>query len=271
MRALLNQMRGVVLAMRAIREVDPAARLVQTEDCGQTFGTRGDRATRSSTRTTALADLGPADRAGRRAAIPLWPFLDAWRHDAEELESFADQPCPPDVVGLNYYLTSDRFLDERLERYPPHAHGGNGAIALRGRRGGARPRRQGIVGHGRTCVDAWERYRLRSPSPRCTSAARAKSRCAGWSRAGRARSARARARRGRAGGDRVGAARLVSTGTRSSRATTATTSPAPSTCAAPQPRPTALARMLRALARRRRTGSTPCSTRPAGGAAPSAW
>src|SRR3954463_6734550 len=38
-RAFLNQMRGTVLAMRAIREVTPGARLIQTEDCGQTFGT----------------------------------------------------------------------------------------------------------------------------------------------------------------------------------------------------------------------------------------
>jgi len=38
-RALLNQLHGVVLAMEAIREVIPHARLVQTEDCGCTFGT----------------------------------------------------------------------------------------------------------------------------------------------------------------------------------------------------------------------------------------
>ena len=39
-RALLNQLRGTVLAMRAIRTVNPAARLVQTEDGGRTFGRR---------------------------------------------------------------------------------------------------------------------------------------------------------------------------------------------------------------------------------------
>ena len=38
-RALLNQLRGIVLAMRAIRAVTPHARLIQTEDCGRTFGT----------------------------------------------------------------------------------------------------------------------------------------------------------------------------------------------------------------------------------------
>jgi hypothetical protein len=37
--ALLNQCRAVVLAMRAIRFVNPAAQLIQTEDLGKTFST----------------------------------------------------------------------------------------------------------------------------------------------------------------------------------------------------------------------------------------
>ena len=37
--ALLQQCRGIVLAMREIREVNPAARLIQTEDLGKTFST----------------------------------------------------------------------------------------------------------------------------------------------------------------------------------------------------------------------------------------
>ena len=39
-RALLLQCRAIVLSMRAIREVNPSARLVQTEDLGKTFSTR---------------------------------------------------------------------------------------------------------------------------------------------------------------------------------------------------------------------------------------
>jgi dTDP-4-dehydrorhamnose reductase len=39
-RALLSQCRGVALSMRAIRVVNPAARLIQTEDLGKTFGTK---------------------------------------------------------------------------------------------------------------------------------------------------------------------------------------------------------------------------------------
>ena len=38
-RCLINQCRGVALAMRAIREVNPAAALVQTDDLGKIYST----------------------------------------------------------------------------------------------------------------------------------------------------------------------------------------------------------------------------------------
>ena len=33
----------------------------------------------------------------------------------------------PAIIGINYYLTSDRFLDHRLDRYPAVLHGERGA------------------------------------------------------------------------------------------------------------------------------------------------
>ena len=36
----------------------------------------------------------------------------------EDVAFFRERPCPPDVLGLNYYLTSDRYLDDRCDRYP---------------------------------------------------------------------------------------------------------------------------------------------------------
>lgn len=33
------------------------------------------------------------------------------------------------MIGLNHYVTSDRFLDHRVERYPVSARGGNGLLA----------------------------------------------------------------------------------------------------------------------------------------------
>ena len=31
---------------------------------------------------------------------------------------FRDGPCPPDIIGINHYLTSERFLDERAAALP---------------------------------------------------------------------------------------------------------------------------------------------------------
>ena len=43
----------------------------------------------------------------------------------EELELFLAADCAPDIVGINHYLTSERYLDETTERYPAWSHGGN--------------------------------------------------------------------------------------------------------------------------------------------------
>jgi dTDP-4-dehydrorhamnose reductase len=41
-----------------------------------------------------------------------------WGIAEAELEAFVAEPCPPDVMGINHYLTSDRFLDDRVEPLP---------------------------------------------------------------------------------------------------------------------------------------------------------
>ncbi len=156
-RAMLTQMRGIVLAMRAIRAITPAATLIQTEDCGRTFGTAGTSAqvAHEAERRWLTWDL----LAGRvDAAHPLWQWLTACGASAEALEFFSDRPCPPDVLGLNYYVTSDRHLDERLARYPAWLHGGNGESAYADVEA-VRSRDEGIVGHERHLMDAWTRYR----------------------------------------------------------------------------------------------------------------
>jgi dTDP-4-dehydrorhamnose reductase len=56
----------------------------------------------------------------------LWSYLVASGIHESEIEVFLNEPCPPDVMGINHYVTSDRFLDQRLERYPVSSHGGNG-------------------------------------------------------------------------------------------------------------------------------------------------
>jgi dTDP-4-dehydrorhamnose reductase len=127
-RALLNQCRAVVLAMGAIREAVPGAQLVQTEDLGKVHSTPAldEQARFENERRFASLDL----LFGRLGADePFGRWLLSQGVQPAELEWFRAHPCPPDVVGINHYLSSERYLDERLERYPEEAHGGNGRVA----------------------------------------------------------------------------------------------------------------------------------------------
>ena len=44
----------------------------------------------------------------------------------EQLDFFKSNPCAPSIIGINHYLTSERYLDENLQNYPTHTWGGNG-------------------------------------------------------------------------------------------------------------------------------------------------
>lgn len=125
-RALLNQIQGTVAAMAAIREVIPGARLVQTEDLGFTTAATpvlAYQAAYENERRWLSFDL----LTGRvTPQHPLWQWLRGCGAGERELLALAEAPCPPDIVGINSYLTSERFLDERLHLYPERLHGGNG-------------------------------------------------------------------------------------------------------------------------------------------------
>src|SRR5438067_1208192 len=157
-RALLNQCRAIALAMRAIREVKPAATLVQTEDLGKTYSTQAlaYQAEFENERRWLSFDL----LCGRVApGHPMWDYL-LWVGVREgELRWFLDNPCPPGILGANYYLTSERFLDERVEMYPPHVCGGNGRHAYADLEA-VRVRADGLSGPGGLVAELWERYHL---------------------------------------------------------------------------------------------------------------
>ncbi|MDQ6621467.1 MAG: sugar nucleotide-binding protein [Pseudomonadota bacterium] len=123
-RAVLNQIRGVVLAMRAVREVNPQAQLVQTDDLGfvqSTLPLRYQASFENSRRWLSFDLLtGRVDR-----DHPLWRYLQSAGATRAELMWFCENRLPPDIIGINVYVTSERFLDHRLDRYPAHMHGGN--------------------------------------------------------------------------------------------------------------------------------------------------
>ena len=116
-RALINQCRATVLAMRAIRAVNPAARLVQTDDLSRTYGTpeMADLTNFYNERRWLGWDMlcGKID-----AGHALWDYLLRSGASPEDLLWFKDNSCPPDIIGVNYYITSERWLDHRPERYP---------------------------------------------------------------------------------------------------------------------------------------------------------
>jgi dTDP-4-dehydrorhamnose reductase len=157
-RAMLMQCRGIVLAMRAIREIQPAAELVQTEDLGKTFSTQtlSYQAEFENERRWLTYDL-LSGRVNREH--PLWNYLCGIGLREDELEWFGLNSCPPNIVGINHYLTSERFLDHRLNRYPAHFHGGNGRQAYADVEA-VRVCTEGPAGPRALLRETWERYGL---------------------------------------------------------------------------------------------------------------
>jgi dTDP-4-dehydrorhamnose reductase len=154
--ALLNECRATVAAMQAIRQINPAARLVQTEDLGKTYSTPplAYQAEFENERRWLTFDL-LGGRVG--PSHPMWSYLSWVGVDEDDLRWFLDNQCAADIVGINHYLTSERFLDERLERYPESRHGSNGRHAYADIEA-VRVCEQGVAGPQSLLREAWQRY-----------------------------------------------------------------------------------------------------------------
>lgn len=164
-RALFMEVHATKAAMREIRRVNPQAKLIQTEDMGKVYSTRllAYQAEFENERRWLSLDL----LCGRvNPSHPMWGYLVWTGIDPDELKPFLEDPCPPDIIGLNHYVTSERFLDERLHQYPPRTHGGNhrhqyvdiSAVRVSaGRTGGA----YGVL------KEAWNRYNIPTAITEC--------------------------------------------------------------------------------------------------------
>ncbi len=155
---LLNEMRASVLAMRAIREINPKASLVQTEDLGRTYSTPKLRyqADFDNERRWLTWDLlNGAVQPGHR----MWDHFSWVGVPSSEVEFFARNPCPPDVIGINYYATSERYLDENIENYPSELHGNNGRHVYADD-AAVRARPIGLAGPRIIIAEAFKRYGL---------------------------------------------------------------------------------------------------------------
>jgi dTDP-4-dehydrorhamnose reductase len=154
LRALFLQVEAIAAAMQAIHEHIPDAQLVTTEDLGKTYS------------TTPLAYQANFDNARRWLALDL---LNGRMHEnglmhrhLRKLGHPADRASlrryysPPDVAGFNYYVTSERYLDHRVENFPQSEVGGNGRdryVDLEAVR-----TERGIAGAGALLREAAERY-----------------------------------------------------------------------------------------------------------------
>ncbi|RYF96165.1 MAG: glycosyl hydrolase family protein [Chitinophagaceae bacterium] len=153
-RMLINQVKATILAMYEIRKINPGARLVQTEDLTFIHSTSALRfqANYENERRWLSYDLlcGMVDKGHY-----FWPQLVKSGISEKELNFFLENSCPPDIMGFNYYITSERYLDDRLKRYPAHLHGGNGRQAYADTEAIQAGKQKGLQ---YLLTEAWERY-----------------------------------------------------------------------------------------------------------------
>lgn len=157
-RILVNECKATVMAMTAIRQINPSAKLVQTDDLGKIHS------------TSALSYQADFENERRWLGYdlicgtvttehPLWSYLVTNGIKEAELNYFITHPCPPDIIGVNHYLTSERYLDERKDLYPPHTYGSNGkhtyADVEAVRVGSVCP-----TGLRSLLIEAWQRYHI---------------------------------------------------------------------------------------------------------------
>jgi dTDP-4-dehydrorhamnose reductase len=123
-KVLLSECKATVMAMKAIREVNPDAKLIQTDDLGKCHSTPllKYQADYENERRWLSYDLLCGQLTPDKV---LYQKMLSEGITEAELNYFLENNCPPDVLGFNYYLTSERYLDEDMSKYPESYHGGN--------------------------------------------------------------------------------------------------------------------------------------------------
>jgi dTDP-4-dehydrorhamnose reductase len=158
-RASVNQCVATARAMRAIREVNPDAKLLATEDVGKTFATPElqYQADHENERRWLSWDL----LCGR--VVPGHPFYRWLRNkaaDERQLDELASGEATPDMLGFDHYLSSERYLDHRVSRYPAAVPGSNGRDRYVDVEAVRVASLQPLLGPGRRLRETWERYRI---------------------------------------------------------------------------------------------------------------
>jgi dTDP-4-dehydrorhamnose reductase len=155
-RAVVAQASATAAAMRAIHAITPHGRLIQTEDLGRTYATEPlqYQADFENERRWLTFDLLCGRVVGDH---PMAEYLRWAGVSDRELKSLAESSVAPNILGINHYLTSERFLDHRVDCYPVHTRGANHrdsyadveAVRVLG---------EGVAGPYALLGEAWERY-----------------------------------------------------------------------------------------------------------------
>jgi dTDP-4-dehydrorhamnose reductase len=153
---LLLQLKATVLAMREIRKVNPYAKLVQTEDLSKTHSTPllSYQADFENERRWLTYDLLCGKVNDRHF---FWHYFLSLGVPETELLFFVENNCAPDIMGFNYYVTSERYLDENLAAYPIETHGGNSKHRFADTEAVRTGHMEGVAA---LLTEAWQRYGL---------------------------------------------------------------------------------------------------------------
>jgi dTDP-4-dehydrorhamnose reductase len=158
-RLIINQCQASVLAMEAIRRVNPDAELIQTEDVGRMYSCPSlkSEAEFQNERRWLTFDLmsGRVDRSHK-----FWSYLVEHGIQPTELEWLVANPTRIDIIGIDYYPTSDRYFDDDIDYYPPEcialSQDDTAYINIEAVRVLDSP----IGGFRGRMLEAWERYHL---------------------------------------------------------------------------------------------------------------
>ncbi len=160
--ALLNEIDATRLAMREIRKVNPEARLIQTDDLGYCHATpplQCDADFQNERRWVGWDLLCGTVVPGHA----LWDHIAGFGL-AERLRTIADDPCPPNLLGINHYLSSERLRDHRVQLYPDRSLADRETGKCSGLEfvdvDAIRNRKAGVLGLPALLEQAWDRYRL---------------------------------------------------------------------------------------------------------------
>jgi dTDP-4-dehydrorhamnose reductase len=158
-KVLLSECKATVLAMKAIREINPEAKLIQTEDLGKCHSTPllQYQADFENERRWLSYEL----LCGRLTPDKvMYQFMLKKGILEEDLNWFLENNCQPHVAGFNYYLTSERYLDEDMSKYPNEFHGGNQLHAYSDIHTVHVPMEKKNCGPASLLKEAWERLQL---------------------------------------------------------------------------------------------------------------